>query len=469
MSTTADPALRPDAAHAAARPSLKERFVRAGSWTVFAYGCTLVLRLGSSLVMTRLLAPEAFGLIAIVATIGTVAALLSDIGIRQAVVHSPHGDEPLMLNTAWTMQIVRGVLIWLVCCLIALGLYLGGQAGWLSGDSVYASPQLPAILALGTMYTVIAGFETTKRYTADRRIDQKRVVLIELAAMAIGIAATIALGWWMRSVWAIVIGGAFGAACSVVAGHLWLPGHPNRLAWDRAFARQIFGYGKWILASSLLYVLATNGDKLLLGIWVTPAVLGCFAIAQSLAQVLEMAVGRVFSQVAAPAFGDVVRSQPERLREVYRRLRLPFDMIFAGAAGFMFALGPWLISLMYDPRYAEAGTILQILSFGVVFARYGVSVSAYLALQAPQAQAVMNLVRVAAFFLLVPLAYEVFGVQGAYWAIGLYSAAVLPVVWWFDHRFGLLSWRHELVAFIVWPVGWAAGTALVETARWVAR
>ncbi len=452
-----------------AHTPLKERILRAGSWTVFAYGCTLLLRLGSSLILTRLLAPEAFGLIAIVSTIVTVASLLSDIGIRQSIVHSTHGDEPLMLNTAWTMQILRGALIWSVCCLVALGLHGAGQSDWLTAGSVYASPALPLLLALGTLQSVIVGFETTKRFTADRRIDQKRVVLIELGAMFINIASAIILAWYFRSVWAIVGGGLIAAVCSVTAGHLWLHGHRNRLAWDRGFARQIFDFGKWILASSLLYVLAVNGDKLLLGVWVTPAVLGCYAIGQNLAQILELAVGRVFSQVASPAFADVMRNSPQRLREVYLRMRLPFDVMFISAAGFLFAIGPWLVGLMYDPRYAEAGTVLQILSFALIIARYGVSTGAYLALQAPHAQAVMNLVRVIAFFALVPLAYRLYGVHGAYWAIALSPAAMAPVVWWFDRRYGLLSWRHEVLTLAAWPVGWALGFGFVSAAQWLLR
>ena len=468
--TTAESLMTPDAAidPPVQRP-LKERFMRAGSWTVFAYGCTLVLRLGSSLILTRLLAPEAFGLIAIVTTISTVATLLCDIGIRQSIVHSEHGDEPMMLNTAWTMQVLRGALIWSVCCLMALGLYGAGQSGWLTAGSVYASPQLPLLLAMGTLHAVIIGFETTKRFTADRRIDQKRVVLIELGAMFISIAVAIILAWFMRSVWAIVAGGLVAALCLVIAGHAWLHGHSNRFAWHRGFASQIFNFGKWILASSLLYVLAVNGDKLLLGVWVTPAVLGCYAIGQNLAQILELAVGRLFSQVASPAFADVMRNSPQRMREVYLRMRLPFDLVFISAAGFLFAIGPWLVGLMYDPRYAEAGTILQILSFTLIVARYGVSTGAYLALQAPHAQAAMNLVRVVAFFALVPLAYQVYGVHGAYWAIALSPAAMAPVVWWFDRRYGLLSWRHEVLTLAVWPLGWGLGFAFVSTAGWLLR
>ena len=243
---------------------------------------------------------------------------------------------------------------------------------------------LPLLLALGTLTSLAQGFESTKRFTADRRIDQKRVVLIELGAMLVNISTSITLSWLTQSVWSIVVGGLAAAVFAVTAGHAWLHGAHNRLAWNSDYARQIFGFGKWILASSLLYVLASNGDKLLLGVWVTPAVLGLFAIAQNLAQVLELAAGRLFSQVASPAFADVMRNSPQRMREVYLRLRLPFDLLFIAAAGFIFAVGPWVVALLYDPRYEEAGRILQILSCTLIAARCGVSAGAYLALQAPQ-------------------------------------------------------------------------------------
>jgi hypothetical protein len=80
--TTAE-SLLPPVAFAPAHTPLRERMLRAGSLTAFAYGCTLLLRLGSSLALTRLLAPEAFRLIAIVLTMSIVASLLSDIGIRR--------------------------------------------------------------------------------------------------------------------------------------------------------------------------------------------------------------------------------------------------------------------------------------------------------------------------------------------------------------------------------------------------
>jgi hypothetical protein len=75
--------------------------------------------------------------------------------------------------------------------------------------------------------------------------------------------------------------------------------------------------------------------------------------------------------------------------------------------------------------------------------------------------------RVIAFFAVVPLAHEFFGASGAYWAIALSPAAMAPVVWWFDRRFGLLSWRHEVFTLAAWPVGWVLGISFVSALGWM--
>ena len=94
--------------------TLKQRILRAVGWSFLGYGVSQVIRLGSNLVMTRLLVPEMFGVMAIAGMVTIILALLSDIGLRQHIVQSARGDDPVFLDTAWVVQIVRGVMMWLV-------------------------------------------------------------------------------------------------------------------------------------------------------------------------------------------------------------------------------------------------------------------------------------------------------------------------------------------------------------------
>src|SRR6056297_1388295 len=90
------------------------RAIRSAGFTAVKFGGQNFLRLASNLVLTRLLFPEAFGIMAIVQVVLGGVAMFSDIGIRASIVQNPRGDEPDFLNTAWTVQIIRGIFLGLI-------------------------------------------------------------------------------------------------------------------------------------------------------------------------------------------------------------------------------------------------------------------------------------------------------------------------------------------------------------------
>src|SRR4051812_43585507 len=104
--------------------TLKSRTIRAGSVTVIGHFGSLVLRLLSSLILTRLLSPDLFGVLAVVTAIQVVLALLTDVGIRQAVIQSAAAERTTFRDTAWTLQIIRGFVIFGIGLVIAFVLYL---------------------------------------------------------------------------------------------------------------------------------------------------------------------------------------------------------------------------------------------------------------------------------------------------------------------------------------------------------
>jgi hypothetical protein len=85
--------------------SLRSRVFRAGSWALLGHFLSLALRLAGSLILTRIFAPGVFGILAVVFAVQVLISLLTDIGIRQAVIQSRNGGDPSVLNTAWTLQI----------------------------------------------------------------------------------------------------------------------------------------------------------------------------------------------------------------------------------------------------------------------------------------------------------------------------------------------------------------------------
>ena len=365
------------------RIPLKRRVLAASAWSLAGYGVSLGIRFGSNLVMTRLLVPEMFGVMAIATIVMVGLAMFSDLGLRQSIVQSRRGADPAFLNTAWALQILRGLALWLIALAIALGVYLADHAGMVPATSVYADPSLPWVIAALSFGTVIGGFTTTKAAEASRNLALGRLTQIELAAQVAGLCAMLAWAWFDRSIWALVAGGLTSAAVSAAAGHAWLPGTPNRWQWDRSALMELVHFGKWIFASSILGFLVANSDRLLLGAMVDATTLGVYVIAFLMFSAIEQVVGRLIRRC--------VLSRPQRGCPQRRRPAsglLPFSRRHRGDRIFLRGLpdgvGPGAGGVLYDHRYAQAGWMLQILAAALLTAPFQIAIQAYLALGMPQ-------------------------------------------------------------------------------------
>jgi len=447
-------------------PSLRNRVFRAGRWSFAGYGLSQAIRLGSNLLMTRLLAPEMFGVIAMAIMLMVILGMLSDIGLQQNIVQSPRGDDPVFLDTAWVVQIIRGAVLWLIALLLSGATYYASHAGMFPDESVYASPVLPLVIAVGSFATVISGFASTKIATAYRTFDQQKLVQIEVLSQVLALAVMVCVGILTRSIWALVAGGLVATLTVTVLSHTWIKGRPNRFRLERKALRELIGFGKWIFLSSAVGILAINGDRILLGAYVDARTLGLYAIAILIAGAVEGLLSRLFATVSLPALSEVARTNPERLRDTYYKLRVPGDLMLLFIAGLLFASGAMVIDLLYDPRYTAAGPMLQILALALFTARFGVAHQIYLAVGVPRHLATINAVRFVALFTLVPALFHFGGLQAAIWGIALHGLATLPFIFYFNARLGLNDLRREALVLLALPAGYFTGYALNLLLDW---
>jgi O-antigen/teichoic acid export membrane protein len=449
--------------------TLKQRVLRAGGWSFAGYGAGQAIRLGSNLIMTRLLVPEMFGVMAIAGMVAIILALLSDIGLRQHIVQHRRGEEPAFLDTAWTVQIVRGFGLWLIALLLALALHFANAGGVFPANTVYASPLLPLVIAIFSFQAVIIGFQSTRIATAHRSFNQKRLAQTELISQVMGLTVMMAIGLATRSIWALVAGGLVSSLTLTVLSHVWLTGHRNRFCWDREVLRELLHFGKWIFVSSAVSVFAFNGDRLLLGGLVEAHVLGLYSIAVLIVGAIQSANSRFATTVSLPTLSEIARTEPARLREIYYKLRVPIDLLLLSMAGLLSSAGQLVIDLLYDPRYAETGAMLRILSLSFIAMRYDSAQQIYLAVGIPRYQTIINVVRCASLYALVPLLFHLGGIYAAIWGIALHALATLPWVFVFNARLGLNDFRRELLALLIFPAAYLCGYALMQVrALWAA-
>ena len=114
------------------------------------HGASVLIRLASSLILTRLLFPEVYGVMSLVWMVMYGLAMFSDVGLGPAIIRDKRGDDPVFLNTAWTVQAIRGAVLWGGSCLAASPM-----------AAFYGQPELAQLIPVAGLTALIAGFNST--------------------------------------------------------------------------------------------------------------------------------------------------------------------------------------------------------------------------------------------------------------------------------------------------------------------
>src|SRR5262249_14154029 len=161
-------------------------------------------------------------------------------------VQSRRGADPVYLNTAWVIQIFRGVMLAVATLVVNAVILLGVWTHIVPIGSVYSDQRLPYVISVVSLVPLILGFSSTKLLEARRTLSLSKVTLIEIASQLVKLLTILVWAWLDRSVWALVAGYLAGAIARVFCSHAWLSGKSNRWAWDPSARHELVHFGKWI-------------------------------------------------------------------------------------------------------------------------------------------------------------------------------------------------------------------------------
>jgi len=432
---------------------LRERMLRAGMWLLGSNIASQALRLVSSLILTRLLVPQAFGLVAAVQTLYFALVMFSDLGVWQSVVNSERGRDTQFLGSAFSVQIVRGALLAIVVLVMSVALAVAADYRAFPQDTVYADSRLPWMMAVFAVSALLQGAESMHLATAQRDLHAGQLARLELLSQIAGMVVTIAAAVITRSVWSLVAGTLTATLARTVFSHLILPGRPVRPCWDASCIREIVGFGKWIFLSSLIGFAAAHGEKILLGGTLPATVFGVFSIATTLLAAFTGVVGTLNAHLVFPGLSEALRNGSSEAARVYARVQQLADGILGFAAGATFAAGGWAVRLLYDPRYAEASWMLELLGLSLLAVRFQVLEQMMFARGQPAWVTASNALRALSLAASIPLGYSLGAERGAVIAVVASQFVGWPLAIVFKHRAGLLDWRTERI----WPLALASG------------
>lgn len=424
--------------------SLTQRLMSASGWSAGGEASLAALRLGSNLVTTRLLFPEAFSLIAIVLTIQALCTMLTDLGIARSIIRDPDGENPLFLQRAWTLQGM--VLLIVTIAMVATGALISfvGPA-YAPADSVFADPLLPGLIMFTALTPLISIWTTTALHVAARRLQQKRIVQCNLLIQFSSTSLTLVILYFIPSVWVLAFGVVLTAATRVVVTNWMFPYEGLRLrpAFDWDFLRKQWDFGKYLVGSSLLAFFFQRGDKLILGGLLDVRTFGFYVIAMVWIEAVRTASAKILNQVGYAAIAEIVREQPERLPRAFGKFMAVMTALHMSAVAGICFVGPHIIDALYTAEYGPVGNLFAVLGLALLFDRFQALGTVKIA--QGNTRAMMVLVGSVALGMLVTpfIGYWVGGTLGAVIGVVLAGAWGAPIGAYFMSQFMSASYMRK--------------------------
>ena len=330
---------------------IKKRALAGTAWLLLFVGSSQVLRLGSNLILAQLLLPETFGLMALVSVfIGGLHAF-SNMGIEASLVRSRHAQDEQYRNSAWTLQILRGLIIW--ASLFILAPIVAG---------FYEDPRLTALIRVTGLVAVVDGLRATALPMLLRGFKTKTVAGLRVISYGTGLVVMLVWASVSPTVWALVAGNLTSSCVLTVLSHFKNRGIRDRLAWEPAAIAELYTFGKWLLISGVFVFLANNLDRLLLGKLISVEILGVYYIAFMLAMLPVRVMTILTRHVLFPVFAHYARDSKEVLCAQFANIRSAILPVIVFVTSVIMLGGEIFFTELYGAKYHAAGWMSQLLS-----------------------------------------------------------------------------------------------------------
>jgi O-antigen/teichoic acid export membrane protein len=414
--------------------------------STFTYGLTAVIKLASSLILTRLLNPSAYGVVAILFSVAYMLELVSDVGTVGLLIRHPRGGERRFVHTVWTVRLFRSLLnfglLYAFAPLIA---------------ELYDTPLLADALRLFSFTFALAGLQSMSFVLAQRDQRSRISNYADLITNAMMTVAVIGLATIFKDHYAFIYGILFQRLAMTIASYFYYREVGVAIAFDREAVADQFKFARVVMPSSILTIVLSQYDKVIFLRLFDLALLGVYGVAGGMIAPIGGLIMRNCRVVLYARCADYFRSDRSSAAARYyrenKRLLALGTLLPAAVAG----LSQSVVTTLYDSRYAQAGEILLVFGLVTVFSSFA-NPSENLLVASGRTQVVLiaNLVRLATIPASSLLGYYWFGFQGFLWGSVVANLVVLTYFYREQKRQGLLDSHAEWAR-----AGWALGVFVV--------
>lgn len=431
---------------------LREQTVKSGIWVTAMNVGDRALQLTLLVVLARILEPADFGLmgIALVAIHGLQR--FTHLGLDEALIQNRDDDVNDYLDTAWLLNIGRGLLIggvvFLVAPLIASALGEPRAAPILRVIAV--SPLILQLRNPGVVY-----------FKKDLAFEKQFLFTMGGSLANFGVALALALAW--GNVWALVAGYMASDLTRTLVSY-GLHDYRPWPSFDFGIARELIDYGKWLTGSRILHFFINEGDDAIVAWLLGAASLGLYQIAYRFAMAPARELTQIVSSVMFPAYSKL-QDDTAALRDGFlRTVRVTTFLSFPIGVGIA-AVAPTFVAAFFGQRWLPMVPAMQIIAInGVLISFTSAFGSVWMALGRPDYLVKVGLIRLPLMLVAIIPATQTFGLAGAAGAVvGIYVFPILPIDIYLVVKCVETTYR-ELLSEVIYPL---VASLVMGAAVWV--
>lgn len=333
--------------------TIASRTARGGVVTMVSHGLKFGLSIVATAVLARLLSPQDYGLIGMVAVFTGFVAMFKDAGLSLATVQRPEISYE-QISTLFWVNMLLSVIITTVMILLA------PLISWF-----YSEPRLVLITIVTATGFLFGGLAVQHEALLKRQMRFWALSAIAFISMMAGYAVGIVFAWRGFGYWALVLSQLALLATNALGVWLvcrWRPGRPQR----NSGVRSMLSFGGNVTGYAMINYVSNNCANLLVGRMFGPQPLGFYTKASQLIGLPTDQVNEPVATVSIPALSRLIDT-PERYRQAYLRIMEKVMMLTIPAITLMMATSDWLVRIILGGQWGETAKIFVFMGVAGLF------------------------------------------------------------------------------------------------------
>ena len=335
--------------------SLKDKTVRGVGWSfidnIASSGITFLV----GLILARLLTPEEYGVMAMIAIFIAVSNSIIDSGFSNALIRKVHINR-IDYNTVFYFNIVVSIVLY-------ISLFLASPAI----SVFFKEPILMEVMRIIGFILIINALSIIPRTIFVRNVNFKTQTKVSLIS-SIGMALA------GMGVWSLVGQQLSRQLLNTLFLWIFCKWHPNFEFSIKSF-NELFGFGSKLLLSGLINTIYKNIYYIIIGRFYASSILGQYTRAEQFNTIFSSNLTTVVQRVSYPVLSSI-QEESERLREAYRKvIKTTMLISFACMLGLAAVAKP-LILILIGAKWLPAVYFLQIICFaGMLYPLHAINLN----------------------------------------------------------------------------------------------